>query len=95
MVSSAKPSQRIICDALCLVEYKGVTYRAIIQNLSLSGALIRFESAIPAAAVGDECGLLLCSDPDLCPIRYICRVVRRDQDQIGIEFIEIGSSECL
>ncbi|HEY3307761.1 MAG TPA: PilZ domain-containing protein [Desulfuromonadaceae bacterium] len=89
MVNPAKANMRILCEALCVFVYKEKSYQGIIQNISLSGALIKLNEVIPYVSPGDECGLMLCSDPDVCPVKYICRVIRCDADHVGVQFKEI------
>jgi hypothetical protein len=84
-------SLRIPCNSLCLLSYQGVEYQGMIDNVSLSGALVRLQGPAPLGIrSGDECGLMLCSDPGICPVRYSCRVIRIDSDCIGLEFVELG-----
>jgi len=84
-------SLRIPCNSLCLLSYQGVDYQGMIDNVSLSGALVRLQVPAPLGIrSGDECGLMLCSDPGICPVRYSCRVIRIDSDCIGLEFVELG-----
>jgi len=84
-------SLRILCDSLCVLNFQGNNYQGMIDNVSLSGALVRLQSSQPPGIKpGDECGLMLCSDPGVCPVRYTCKVVRIDSNYIGLEFIELG-----
>lgn len=82
---------RIPCNSLCVVIYQGIEYRGMIENVSLTGTLVCLQDFMPPGIqVGDECGLLLCSDPSNCPARYTCRVIRVDSGCIGLEFVELG-----
>jgi hypothetical protein len=86
-------SIRILCDALCVLNFAGVNYRGVIENISLSGALIKLYGAIPSEInPGDNCALLICSDQEACPIKYVCRVARCDSTQIGVQFMELDST---
>lgn len=83
-------STRILCDASCILSFAGVNHQGVIENISLSGALIKLQDAIPSEIrPGDNCALILCSDPEACPIKYVCRVARCDSDHIGVQFIEL------
>ena len=84
-------SLRIPCNSLCVVSFQGIDYQGMIDNVSLSGALVCLQtSLLPGIESGDECDLMLCSDPGVCPVRYTCKVVRIDSNYIGLEFIELG-----
>lgn len=84
-------SLRIPCNSLCTLIYQDVTYQGMIDNVSLSGTLVRLhESAPPGIRAGDDCTLMLCSDPGICPVKYTCKVARIDSNCIGLEFVELG-----
>lgn len=83
-------SIRILCDALCILNHEGVNYQGIIENISLTGALINFKASVPVGIrPGITCGLKICSDPSICPMEYKCMVVRTDSKQIGLQFLEM------
>lgn len=84
-------SLRIPCNSLCILNYQGTDYHGMIDNVSLSGALVRLHASVPPGIQsGDECCLMLCNDPGVCPVRYTCKVVRIDSNYIGLEFVELG-----
>jgi c-di-GMP-binding flagellar brake protein YcgR len=71
-----------------LMELDGDTYEALLEDISLGGALIKVNNGVPKSLqIGDECNLMLCHNPDLCPSKLSCRVVRHDSDCIGIRFL--------
>jgi c-di-GMP-binding flagellar brake protein YcgR len=80
---------RIKSDSKCTVtDDDGSSYVAMLQNISLGGALIQVKNGIPAnLAVGDICRLMLCPNADYCPIKYTCRVVRYDLVSMGVQFL--------
>jgi len=84
---------RIPCNSLCLLFYRDARYQGMIENVSLTGVLVRLHAdESPGIRPGEECGLMLCSDPGDCPIRYTCKVVRVDGCCVGMEFVELGSA---
>lgn len=79
---------RVECDSECiLMEIDGDTYSALLEDLSLGGALITMRSGTPSLHVGDACSLMLCSDPGSCPTKHFCRVVRHGSAKIGVTFL--------
>jgi c-di-GMP-binding flagellar brake protein YcgR len=85
------PSSRYVCEAKCILYFDGCDVQGIIENISLSGALIMLNSKIPNSIdPGDKCDMVFCSNPDLFPVKYTCKVVRIDSKIIGIEFLELN-----
>jgi c-di-GMP-binding flagellar brake protein YcgR len=80
---------RIEHDPECiLMEIDGDTYNAILENLSLGGAFITMKNGLPTNLQdGDECSLILCSDPHSCPTKHFCRVARHDSVSMGVRFL--------
>jgi hypothetical protein len=90
-MSNKVPSSRIVCKAKCILSLDGFDYQGVIVNLSLSGALIKLNNKIPNNMLTDNmCDLMFCSDPDLYPIKYICKVIRVDSEMIGLQFLELN-----
>ena len=84
-------SSRIVCEAKCILNFDGVDYQGVIENISLTGALIKLDSDMPASIrPGDTCDMVFCSRPDVYPIKYTSKVVRLDSALIGIEFIGLN-----
>jgi hypothetical protein len=71
-----------------LMELDGRSYQALLENISIGGALIKVSEGVPyGLQVGDECTLTLCSDSGSCSSRHFCRVVRCDYVNMGIQFL--------
>jgi hypothetical protein len=84
-------SYRILCDAVCVLNFKGIDYRGVIVNVSLTGALIRINDKIPENIhPEDECILMLYEDFEICPIKYKCKIIRIDYPCIGVQFCEMN-----
>lgn len=64
------------------------TYEASLEDISLGGALINVSNGVPQnLKVGDICSLMLCGNPDSCPTKHSCRVIRLDSVNMGIRFL--------
>ena len=76
-------------DSKCVVTVDdGSTYEAMLQDISLGGALIKVKDGIPVSLeVGDICRLMLCLNVDSCPIKHTCRIVRYDSVGMGVQFL--------
>jgi hypothetical protein len=63
----------------------------VIVNLSLTGALIELNDKIPDSVRPDNvCDLMFCTNPDLYPIKYSCKIIRVDSEMIGLQFLELN-----
>ena len=83
-------SKRILCDAKCILNFKGLDYHGVVENVSLTGALIKLDNKIPSSMQpGDRCDLILCSNLDSCTTKYSCKVIRLDSAIIGVQFLEL------
>ena len=82
---------RFHCDAKCILIFEGFDYHGVIENVSLSGALIKLDDKVPISIhPGNRCDLMLCGNPELCPLKYTCKVIRLDSAIIGVQFIELN-----
>jgi c-di-GMP-binding flagellar brake protein YcgR len=79
---------RIKSDSHCLLMgLDGVTYKALLGDLSLTGALIRLSDNVPNGLhVGEMCGLMLSDNPKLSSAKYTGRIVKLESDSVGISF---------
>jgi c-di-GMP-binding flagellar brake protein YcgR len=84
-------SSRIACEAECILKFDGGDYEGVIENISLTGALIKLDNGMPDnIRPGDTCDMIFCSRPDVYPLKYTSTVVRLDSALIGIEFLELN-----
>jgi c-di-GMP-binding flagellar brake protein YcgR len=76
-------------DSECVVtDNKGNSYGAMLQDISLGGALIKVTNGVLASMeIGDICRMMLCDNADSCPIKHTCRIVRFDSVSMGVQFI--------
>lgn len=90
-MSNKAQSTRIACEAKCILYFDGFDFQGVIINLSLSGALIELNEKIPDHVRPDNmCNLMICTNPDLYPIKYTCKVIRVDSEMIGLQFLELN-----
>jgi hypothetical protein len=84
-------AHRVRCDSKCLLNYKGSQYSVVLENISITGALLTLDSSMMFhPEINKTCGLMLCNDPTLCPPRHPCRIVRyADEDKVGIQFLDM------
>ena len=75
-------------DSHCLLMgLDGVTYKAQLGDLSLTGALIKLSGTVPnGLQVGEMCGLMLSDNPKLSSAKFTGRIVKLDSDCVGISF---------
>ncbi len=80
---------RIKCDSQCiLMDIDGSTYDAMLGDISLGGALVIMSDGVHSRLqVGDVCDLMLCNNPDSCPVKHSCRVIRMDSTNMGVRFL--------
>jgi len=84
---------RIHCDALCRLSYQGEQYRGMVENVSLTGALINIEETTPMyISPGVTCSLTLYGKQPDFSSEYKCLAVRVDSNRIGLQFLEIDCS---
>jgi hypothetical protein len=89
-MGSKRKYSRVICDSPCILNYGGLNYQALLDNISLSGALIKVGNEQPDGLyIGATVDLLLCSNPDLCPTKYTCEVTRHSSSDIGVNFMNM------
>ncbi|MFZ4854955.1 MAG: PilZ domain-containing protein [Desulfuromonadaceae bacterium] len=61
------------------------TYKVLLGDISLSGALILVNNDTPFQS-GDFCELMLGGMTETDSIKHYCKVVRADSGSIGLEF---------
>ena len=72
----------------CTLMLGGSSYKAIIQDFSLGGALVQMFDEVPnGLQVGEECSLTLSSDSNVSLTKHFCRVARNDSANLGIQFL--------
>ena len=72
----------------CLLKgLDGVTYQALLGELSLTGASIKFLDNVPhGLQVGEMCGLMLSDNPKLSSTKFTGRIIELKPGGVGISF---------
>jgi hypothetical protein len=82
---------RLDCDHKSFLHHNGIMYPCKMKNISISGALVCALDFPPATIqLGDTCGLLLNTDPTLCPGEYSSKVTRLEPSKIALHFLSIA-----
>ncbi len=91
-MASQRQSSRINCESHCvLMDCGGSNYEALLENISLGGALIKVRDGVPSGLrVGDICSLAICDNPESCTLKQFCKVVRYDDLFMGVSFVTSG-----
>ena len=90
-MDKTEQSSRIVCEAKCILNFDGVDFQGVIENISLSGALIKLNGKLPdSIQPGSMCDMVFSSNPDVYPVKYTSKVVRLDSSFVGIEFLELN-----
>jgi len=78
---------RLDCGDKCVLRHNGKNAECILIDISVSGVLVSCDDTLAESLhQGDTCGLYLCADPRVCPSEVACRVTRRDDSRIGLQF---------
>jgi c-di-GMP-binding flagellar brake protein YcgR len=88
-MGSQRQFTRVKCDLHCLVKnFDGSYHHAFLNDISFGGAFLKMRDGVPInVTIGDVCELLLCDDPEFCPIQKTCRIVRYDARNMGVTFL--------
>lgn len=80
--------QRIACATKCLLYQDDTKYRGMVENISLTGALVNIYRYLPAVITpGDKCSLLFCHLAVLTYSRFPSRIVRYSSAKVGLLFL--------
>jgi len=80
--------QRITCDTKCVVYHEDLKYRGMVENISISGALVSLYRTPPGGIhAGDNCCLLLCDASVSTGSRIPSQVARTISAKIGLKFL--------
>jgi len=78
---------RIKVEVQCLLMGRdGVSYEALLDDISLSGASVRV-SADTHFRIGDICDLMLSDESAKYPVKHSGKIVRVDSGIIGVIFL--------
>jgi hypothetical protein len=69
--------------------FDGNNYPCKLENISISGVLVQCDTSLPPRInPGERCGLLLCSDPKVCPGQYPAKVARLEASKVALQFLD-------
>jgi hypothetical protein len=78
---------RLECGDKGMLRHNGKSAECILVDISVSGVLVSCDNEFAESLhPGDTCGLYLCGDPSVCPSMVLCKVTRRDNSRIGLQF---------
>ncbi len=86
-MADKRKSERVDCLNNCLLVFNGKKYKGILENISNTGALVKFarkqSSAIPE---GSQCNLMIGNDSFLIPGEFTGTVIYNNLYKIGLQF---------
>jgi hypothetical protein len=78
---------RLECGDRCVLQYNGRSAECILVDISVSGVLVSCDDEFAEGLnPGDACGLYLCGDSQVSRSEVVCKVTRRDDSRIGLQF---------
>ena len=87
MGSKERHHSRIKFESQCLLMgHDGDTYEALLDDISLSGALVQVSDETHFQ-IGDMCDLMLSDESAEFPIKRTGKIVRLDSEMIGVSFL--------
>lgn len=90
IMKNTRHGLRAKCSDKCVLVLNGSKHECTLENISISGAMIKFDDYQMAIQTGSRCGLHLCNDLKMCPGEYACLVARTTPNQIGLKFVNMG-----
>lgn len=86
-MKDARHGLRVKCDSKCVLVLGESVFDGILEDVSLSGALVRVRDRRLAVNLGSRCGLCLCHDSNMCRGEYACQVTRVNHKDVGLSFV--------
>ena len=93
-MGSRRQYNRVKCELpIILMDRSGSIYDAILEDISIGGALLMMKDGIPNSLNdGDECNLMLHHET---AIKYSFRVIRHDSENVGITCSQLEFNSLL
>jgi hypothetical protein len=85
---------RVLFTAKSVITFDDIIFNGKIENISLNGAMISFETDVTVNA-GDKCFLTIYPEGESQPIRIITEVVRFLRNMVGIKFVAMDAETQL
>jgi hypothetical protein len=87
MLNNRRGNNRVTCVSKCFLYHSGSRYSGVLENMSISGALVSAGDSLPyVVQVGDLCHLVYCDNGVISPGEYPGKVVRLNTPKIGLQF---------
>lgn len=78
---------RLECGDKGVLHHNGKKAECVLIDISVSGVLVSCDDGFAEDLnPGDACGLYLCGDTAACPSEIMCKVTRREDCRIGLQF---------
>lgn len=86
MLSDKRSGNRLASATECVLYHCGSKYSGVLEDISISGALVSMTNSLPyVVQLGDQCGLECCGEL-YCPDECSSKVVRIDSHKVGLQF---------
>jgi hypothetical protein len=87
MLNNKRCTSRVTCFSKCFLYHNGSKYPGILENISISGALVSVSNSLPyVVQLGDMCSLVYCNDSLRSPGEFHSKVVRLSTFKVGLQF---------
>lgn len=87
MLNERRGTTRVTCFSKCFLIHMGSKYPGVLENISVSGALVTVTNSLPyVIQLEDSCDLIYCDDQVFHPGDYPSKVVRLSSPKIGLRF---------
>lgn len=88
MQNDKRVGHRVTSASQCLLSHCGSKYPGVLEDISISGALVSMTNSLPyVVQLGDTCDLECCGELSF-PDEYSSKVVRIDSHKVGLQFNE-------
>lgn len=87
MDNERRSHARVTCITKCFLYHNGSKYPSVLEDISISGALVSTANSLPyVVQLGDRCSLVYCDDELFCPVERPSTVVRLSSPKMGVQF---------
>jgi|GEM_PF-1384765 len=88
MMLEKRRHQRVTCLSRCIFYHDRRKYEAILENISISGALVKMNCPLPAGLhPGDTCIFILSEDQSVGYGTFKSKIRHMRSRRIGLQFI--------
>ena len=86
MIDKVRSDERFTFISNCQLDMNGAKFNCLVDNISTVGALIECTSPDQKYIQVGKTGIL--NVLLLTPVKYVCKIVRIDSNQIGLQFVD-------